>query len=357
MKILTYHILGIAISLFLLPVSYAHAATFLPITGDVASLREEVAGDVYAASKSVVIAAPVQGDIFAAGELVDISGNSSNSIFAAGSNLTITGNAADDVRVAGSIVSVSSNIEHDFFAAGSQVFVSNNADVHGDSFIAGEQVIIAGTLHGNLRVASSKLTIAKGAVIMGDVTTWGAAPTIEDGATVNGDVKTISPTTEEKKEPTNYMVRSFLVTIASSIVFALALLFGAPALVARSKAYITNSPGQSGVTGLVWMFGFVPAFVILLVSTVGIHVGIFIFLATLPLLWLTFGIMTIATGSIAYRLTMKNEGVAWHHCVIGAVLIALVSLLNVVGFIILTLAFLVSFGALLKASWDVMQGK
>jgi len=350
-------ILGIALIAIVLPISSVYGATFLPTSGEVASLRSETSGDVYTASKSIVITAPVEGDIFAAGENVDISGSSSASIFGVGQNVVITGEVMDDVRVAGETVSVGSTIAHDLFAAGSDVLVTKDSHVHGDVYIGGEHVTISGTIHGNLFVAGNSITVTNGGTVMGNITARGSAPVIEDGATVSGSVKTIA--SKETKEGTKdaFEFGAFLASLVSTAVFALALLFGAPVLVAKTKEDISATPLRSGLVGLLWLLVCIPVTLLLFASGVGIYLGLFIISVTLPLCFLAFGLMVIAAGSIVYRLVTKKEGVAWQNAVIGAVIVALLALLDFIGFILVSVAFLVALGALLKTLWTIIQGK
>ncbi|MDA1168791.1 MAG: polymer-forming cytoskeletal protein [bacterium] len=353
----SHKFIGISLYLLFFSVSPAHGATFLPISNEAASLRSEASGDVYAASKFVVIAAPVQGDIFAAGDGVDISGSSSASIFAVGRNLNITGDANDDVRIAGSIISVDSNIAHDLFALGSQIFISKDTQVHGDAYIAGENVTISGTVHGNVRATGSKITFTNDAVVMGDITVYGNAPTIEDNAKISGKVTTIAPQTDTKKVSRGIALRTLLTTIVSTAVLALALLYSAPILVAKSKDLVSQRPIQSAIIGLLWLLLCIPATILFLTTSIGIFIGLFVLTSTIPLLIIAFGFVIIATGSIIYRLMLKKDGVAWQHVLIGAAVVGLVAQLNVIGFLLITTAFLIALGAILNAFWSLIQGK
>lgn len=346
-----------AFSLFLFPLAAAHAATFLPASDEVTSLRGESRGDVYAANNSVVIAAPVAGDIFAVGNTIDISGSSEASIFAAGRTLSITGAVQDDLRAAGSIVSIGSNIAHDLFAAGSSVIITKDSHVHGDAYVAGETVTISGTVHGNVKSAANKVIVTSTAVIMGDITAHGNAPVIEEGATVSGKITTIAPRESSNTQQERFPLRILITSILSAGVLALLLLFAAPVLVARSKDIIMKNPVLAGLTGLVLLVLCMPVVLLLLISTIGVYAGLLIMALVIPLCFLAFGLMVIATGSLLYKTMAKQEGNIWYHAGIGALVVSLVSFLGFIGFILLLLAFLVAFGAVARALWNMVQGK
>jgi cytoskeletal protein CcmA (bactofilin family) len=347
----------IALFLIALPFGSSHAATFLPLSEEVASLRSETKGDVYAASNSVVITAPVEGDIFAVGDSVDISGSSGASIFALGRTLSLSGESKDDVRVAGNMISIGSQIAHDLFAAGSSIFISQDSHVHGDAYVAGESITISGTIHGNVRAAANKVTITKDAVLMGDLIVRGNAPIIEDGATVSGKVQTIAPSKSTDTRREGFSVGRFIASVLSAAVLALLLLFSAPALVTRSKEIIQKSPAQSGIIGLIWMVLCIPVTFLLLMSGIGVYVGIFFLTVTIPLAIIAFGLMVITTGSILYRLLTKKTSTILYDALIGALVVSLVAFLGPLGFVLICIAFLIALGAVLKALWSMIQGK
>lgn len=347
----------IALSLLLVPLTSINGATFLPPTDETSSVRSETKGDVYVANESIVIAAPVDGDIFAAGNNIDISGSSSASIFAVGKNLSITGEVKDDVRVAGESVSLGSTITHDLFAAGSSVLVMKDSHVLGDAYVAGETITISGTIHGDVRSASNRLVIASGATVMGNITSYGNSPIIEDGATVSGTISTVAPKGNTNVASRGFALKALILSIVSSAVFALMLMYAAPVLIEKSKTHIATSPLQSGVTGILWLLLFLPASILLMLSTMGVYIGILALTATFPLLLLGFGMMVVAVGSMIYPRVAKQPGTMWHHAFVGAIVLTLVSFLDIIGFILITLAFIISLGAVLKAFWNIMQGK
>lgn len=347
----------IAVFLVGLPIAATQGATFLPVSEEVASLRSEAKGDVYAASNSVVITAPVEGDIFAMGDSVDISGSSTASIFAIGRTLSLTGDTKDDVRVAGSIISIGSQIAHDLFAAGSSIFLTPDSRITGDVYVAGENITISGTVDGSIQAAANKLTITKDAKITGDVTVRGNAPIIEDGATLSGKVNTIAPQESPKVAKKGLLIGSLVTSVASAGVLALLLLFAAPALVAKVKNVITTSPAQSGVIGLLWLLLCLPVTLLLLISGVGAYAGILVLTLTFPVCILAFGLMVITTGSMTYKALAKKDGNMLYDALIGAAIVAAVGLLGPIGFIALSIGFLISFGAILKAFWTIIQGK
>lgn len=351
------YIAFIALLIFALPLAPLQAATFLPGSDEVTSLRSETKGDVYGASRSIVIPAAVDGDIFVAGENIDISGSVADSVFAAGQILSITGDVKDDVRVAGNTISIGSNIAHDLFAAGSSIVLAQDSHVRGDAYVAGETITISGTIDGSVRAAATKVTFASSAVVLGDITVYGNSPVIQEGAKVSGKVTTIAPDETNKRVQEAFSITGFITSLLCAAVLALLLLFAAPALVGKAKEFITKSPAQSGVTGLIWLMLCIPVTLLLLISGIGAYVGLLVLALTFPAMLLAFGLMVSATGSMAYRLVAKKDGTIWYDALIGALIVSLVAFLGPLGFILLSVAFLIALGAILKALWSMIQGK
>ncbi|HLC49783.1 MAG TPA: polymer-forming cytoskeletal protein, partial [Candidatus Andersenbacteria bacterium] len=226
-----------------------------------------------------------------------------------------------------------------------------------DVYIGGEHVTISGTIHGNLFVAGNSITVTNGGTVMGNITARGSAPVIEPGATVTGKVKTIGPNETEGRSTRAFELGAFIASVVSTAVFALALLFGAPVLVAKNKEAFMGTPLVSGFIGLLWLLACIPATLLLFASGIGIYLGLFIISVTLPLSFLAFGILVSVTGSVVYRLVTKKEGIAWQNTIIGAVIVALLALLGFIGFILVSVALLVALGALLTTLWTIIQGK
>ncbi len=335
-----------------LPLSPIFAATFLAPEGESASVRSEIAGDLYVASNTVIVAAPVRGDIFAAGDSVDISGSSDASIFAVGRSVTVSGSAKDDVRVAGSAVSLTSTIAHDVFAAGSTVFLGAESSIGGDAYITGSDITITGTILGTLRVAGERVTIAKTAVITGDVISYNNEPVVENGAIISGKITTIAPLFQEEKRGVRSFIGPLVTSAVSGALLALLILWTAPLLIKNMLSVATARPVYSALLGLITLLLFFPITIILAVTGIGFHVAGLMFTGALFSIMLGMGSSLILMGSFVMRLLDKKNVsgvITWQHAVVGAVVGTLISLLGWIGFLTLFIIFLIGLGATLKA--------
>ena len=349
----------VAFSLFAIPASIAHAATFLTPSGDVASVRSEVAGDLYTASQSVVIASPVKGDIFAAGDTLDISGSSDASIFAAGNNLSITGAAQDDVRVAGNRITIGSAIAHDLFAAGSVLFISPESTVGGEAYVAGEQITISGKINGDVRAAGERVLVTKDASISGKLTVYGNEPTIEEGATIAGGISTVAKSQYEKNErSTASRMQGFIASVATHFVLAMFFIIGTPALLKRGQHTFVTTPTKSGIIGLVWIILFIPVSVILLITQIGSFLGLFLLFGSALSLMIACSVSIITIGMFIHsKVTKKTEDTpTWQHALIGSLILSCLFLLGFLGFLIASVLFLIALGATGKTLSDLARG-
>lgn len=342
------YIVAIVAVLLTFPILHVSAATFLAPKGDSVSVRSEVAGDVYAANNAVVIAAPVHGDIFAAGESVDISGTSDSSIFALGRTLTVSGTAKDDVRVAGNTVSLTAATAHDVFAAGSTVFLGPQSSVGGDAYLGGSDITIAGTIQGTLRVAGERVTITKTAVIRGDVIAYQNKPIIEDGATISGKTTTIIPAATPGKPSQQNAMGQLVKSAASRALLAFALLWIAPMFMKSIKEQSHTSAMHSGLLGLATIILFIPLTLIIAITGIGLPVAMLVLISAMLLIVVGMGSATLLLGSYLTKLVAKKDSspsLSWQHAVVGGVAAALIMLAGGVGFLILSVIFLIALGA------------
>lgn len=364
MNILFFRTIILSALLTALPMSHAIAATFIVPQAELASLRSETSGDVYAASNSVVIAAPVHGDIFAGGDSVDISGKSGESVFAIGRSVVVSGTVGDDVRVLGRSISLTSNAAHDVFAAGSSIFLGPESSVGGDAYLTGGDITIAGTINGSLRVAGDHVTIAKTAVILGDITTYTNKPIIEEGAKIAGNVTTIvAPITHKQSDQRN-MAGLLVKSAVSRGLLALILLFIAPLFARAALEHATSSPARSGLLGLAIIVLFLPLVFILAITGIGIHTAALVFTGSLFFIVLGIGSSLLLLGLLAAKLLMKKDlpvakttpPITWKHALIGGVAATLISLAGWVGFLVLFVMFLIGLGATVKALKAIVYG-
>lgn len=356
MNTLVFRALILIGTLVVIPISHASAATFIAPKGESASVRSEVADDLYAASNAVVIAAPVHGDIFTAGDSVDISGSSDASVFAIGRDVTISGSVKDDVRVAGNSISITSDIAHDAFVGGSTIFIGPDSIIGKDAYIAGSEVVIAGNIRGDVRVASEHVTIAKTAIITGNLTTYQYSPVIEDGAKIMGKVTTTTAPIRDARVERGSAIGSLAKSATSRALFALLLVWIAPLFIQTTLSHAKATPGASGLIGLGMLIAILPLTLILAITGIGVHVAAFVFIAVILCMVLGAGVSTMFIGSFLMQLLGKKDSPLWHRAIIGSIAASIVDLLGGIGLLVLFVFFLIALGSASKTLKEKLYG-
>jgi hypothetical protein len=165
---------------------------------------------------------------------------------------------------------------------------------------------ISGTVEKDVVVINGDVVIRSGAVIGGDLVTQ-SAPTIEEGATIRGDQS--NPMTRFDFDfATGFAGRIawWIAFSVSVLVLGLLLLAFAPRLFPAVQQAATADLGSSIGWGLGLFFLLPIGAVLLLVTVVGIPLGVFTLLALAFLYTLGYVVATIGLGSRVMRSTQSR---------------------------------------------------
>ena len=174
-------------------------------------------GDLYAAGEAVRIDGRLNGDLVAASRRVRVDGQVDGDLFAATGTVDLRGAVGDSIRVFAQSLYVDAAIDGDLLAAVEELVVTRNARiagrvvaaasrveidgaVDGGVRLAGGEVVMRGTVHGDADVIADGLDLAPGARITGDLEYRGRTPlSAEAAARVEGAVR-YDPQTDETEE-------------------------------------------------------------------------------------------------------------------------------------------------------------
>jgi cytoskeletal protein CcmA (bactofilin family) len=185
---------------------------------------------------------------------------------------------------------------------------------------------VTGTVQQDVVVLNGDLVIRSGAEVGGDLVTQ-SAPTIEDGATVRGQRKSVA--TEFKIDEIGFGGR-FLWWVAYSVsvlILGLLLLVFAPQLFPSVREIARTRLGSSIGWGAGLFFLLPIASVLLLVTIVGLPLGIFLLLALAFIYTLGYTVATLAAGNMIMR-TSSSRFVVF---LVGWVVLRLVALIPFLG--------------------------
>lgn len=333
----------------------AGAATF--VSGEEAALSGDVVDDdLFIGGNGVVIDRNVDEDVFAGGQSVKVDANVGGDVYAGGNTVQIKGVIGDDVGAAGEVVEISAASVDDVYAAGNRIEISNETTVNGSVFAAGQTVTIAGTVKGNVRLAGGNMMIKSGAVIEGDLLTYGEKqPVIEEGAKVIGKtthkIKARQGTT--RRTSVGLWVSSVMAWFAAGVL----LVYLLPAFARRvTETAVKNSSKSMGL-GLLWMLLFIPTLVLLMIAMVGIPVAMMLIFLTVLLCLLAIVYATVTVGVWVMNRISKSENtdIKWQHVLLGVVIYKLVGLVPLVGWLLVLAVTLLALGALLISLWQRMR--
>jgi cytoskeletal protein CcmA (bactofilin family) len=299
------------------------------------TLRQPVAGDLFAAAGNVDTDASVGGDALLTGGKVRVSAGVAHSVFTAGGQVMINGQVGRNVRAAGGQVEFgpASRIAGNVSVAGGQV--SLRGAVLGHVHAAGGRVFIDGPVSGNVLAASGQVELGPNARIAGTLRyRSGGALRQDPAAQVQGGIQQMLPrwSSDDDSRPHHgrrgwhgwYAGAGWLWT-AGLVLIAALLLAALPGGFTRVSQTLQARPGMSVLLGFVLIVCLPIAALLFLVTLIGIPLGLLtiaLYLALLPLGYIS---AAIGLGDWALRRLRAEaaERLGWR---IGAAGLSLVAL-------------------------------
>lgn len=342
---------------------------------------ETIAENLYVAGGEVVVSADVAGDVVSAGGDVFFSGNILDDIVVAGGDLHLAGSVRGDVRAAAGRVSLSGQVGGDVLVTGGQLRLLPGATVGGNLVVAGGEVtiecsvqgdvrgaggniLINGEVAGPVRVRARSLVIGEQARLGGELAYWAPEEAvIHPSAEVSGPT-TFHPTAAVDQAwlaQAMFRIGVTFLTLAFLMMLATGL-FGVLIFPKPSQDLIRNTFQNFGV-GLLRgfaLFFVLPAGAFLVTLTI---VGLPLALIA-GLIHASFSIVAavyagIALGSLLWKTVTKQEEyeVTWKTVLVGIPIMALLSLVPLVGLLLSAAFFLTVFGVLYQGFWVAIRGR
>jgi hypothetical protein len=323
-----------------------------------------------AAGANVSIAADTTGDIFVAGAQVQVETMSAGRIHAAGASLQLKGRADQGAEAAGAVVLIDMVTVGGVRAAGASVTIGENSDIQQQLEVGGASVDIAGHIGGAVEIAAATANFA--ARTDASVTFRGGRLVLLPGARIGGDL--ILMATEEPVGLEGAVMGTVRRTDApawwgafspwaAGILFAAAvaigtILAGLVLALFGGRLFVTAvnqvrmRPGSSLLIGLVTCI-VIPVIAAILMATIaGITAG----LAVLFVLFVLaiFG-HAVAAAGIAGGIFVRSAGRigiarALGLLIVGAIIVALLSLIPWVGAWLVAIVLLLGIGALTRTA-------
>jgi len=344
---------------------------------------ETIQDDLYMAGATVSSAGTILGDGLFAGGNVLLSGPIAGDAAAGGGTVTVLADVSGDLRLAGGTVVIQSGVGEDLLVAGGQLTIAGPG-IGGEAVIAGGQVTITAPIAGKARIYAGEVFIDS--VIGGDVeihadkVTLGenavlggyfaySAPqeaTIADGAVIAGEtVYSEVKASGEKVDKAG--IAAFFAVLVGGLLLAkfFMLLLGALLLGFLLKRFakevVTRSaanPLNQLVRGGIWTIVLPVVSVFLLITVIGIPLGILGFLAFSGVMILANFAAAIVTGSVVHKWIAKpaEYEVNWKTIILGVVIYGIVlTFIPFIGWLAKLAILLIALGAMWSIKSEALK--
>jgi hypothetical protein len=369
------------ILLLLLTASFsqtAFAAEFLG--GEEISLPDNIADDVYAGGGMINIDKDIEGDLYVGGGQITINGNIKGDLVAAGGQITLNGKVEDDVRISGGSLVVNGNIGDDLVAACGQLNISPNSIIGGslvlgtgyanimgvineDILGGGGKIVLGGTVYRDVKIeVGENISLTKDARINGNLIYTSLTEANLDETQVGGFIEYNKQKVEEQDVGgrlqdffTRWNLIFQLMNYLSLILIALVVVLLVPAGVVGINKISKAHPWKSLGVGFVVLICSIAACIILLVTVIG-----------MPLAGILFGMLLISwcvakvyaaglIGSLLINPKKLSKPKLFGIIALGAFVLAVVEIVPFIGGLVVFLAVLLTFGALVMYKKDLYE--
>lgn len=304
---------------------------------------EKINENLYAAGESVSVGGAFDGISFVAGGILDVN---TDSLFGA---------------LAGQSIYFNGTIEKDLFIAGETLEIEGY--VKRDVYAAGQEVKITGIVDGNIYVFSEKIVISENAIVKGNIKFYGTE--LENKGTIEGKVTYYENTvtsglenieTKVINNPNKVTVKDKIISIGYSLlrylfVFML-ITFMFPKLLRHIKEKYSFNKAidylSTAGTGIISMFVFPIVAVLLLISNIGLSVGLIMAVMYIVIIYLTTIVSGYIFGNIISNKIVKKEANDYISGLLGITTIVILSYIPYIGTMISMISVLFGFGVVIK---------
>jgi cytoskeletal protein CcmA (bactofilin family) len=299
------------------------------------------------ANVKVVANETISGGLVAAGANVEVQGMVEGGLKAFGANVAISGDVQGEVKAFGANVVLAGRYQDKVMAGGSNVTLSGTFD--GDVEVVGARVTVARTalIKGNLIHATADLNLQQGSRIMGEVVQK-QAMVKKEGVEKWGrrGILALFP----------LGIFLWLISMASLIIVGVIinyLLF--PRKTAAIIDTISKSPWKSLWFGLIFLVVVPVAIIIAFITVVGVPAGIIAGLLYGIAIYISRIYIGVWVGRKILGYINKSMATAFFWpLVVGVIIIALISLIPVVGWLFRLFILFISLGALWTVMWKAI---
>ena len=323
------------------------------VGGGVARVEQPVAGDLFVAGGQVEIAASVGGDAVAIGGEVRVEAPVGQDLYAGGGRVSLASDVRHNARIAGGDLRISpqGRIDGNLTAAGGQVEIRGTVGGYLQS--AGGRVYLDGAVGGDVQATGGEVALGPNARVGGKLRYASGAQLVRDpAAQVIGGIERIGEDMPTLGGAGRWLLRVVCwVWTFGLMVLAAVLVLALPAFFARVTETARARPAVSLLLGFAALVCVPIAAVLLLITGVGIPLGILMLLAFAASLQVGFIAACVALGDTVLGWIKPGQPAtaSWRAgaAALSILLVALLSSVPVAGVLVALLVLLVGMGALL----------
>jgi cytoskeletal protein CcmA (bactofilin family) len=355
--------------LVLLSGGVVEAATVVR-TGETVSVTSEqrVEGNFYALGSSLSLSGPVEGDVVAAAGTVSVNAPVAHDVLVLGGTVGVNASVTEDVRIVAGDVTIKESVGGSVFVLGGRLSVLSTATIAGDILVVAGDVLIEGTVNGQVLGVAERIRV-DGAVAGIDVDT--VALTLGDRAVISGDV--LYTSAEEMvrapgAEVSGTVVRSDAVTESTDLSYRSAALAFLVSLFASLSLYLvarrplalyarqaTDNIAREAFIGFALLVTVPVAVVVLMVSVLGLFLGLIGLAVFLMTVILALPLMNIITGVLIGRTFQNTHEVNILLITLGALTVQVMLFVPIIGPILLFILFLATFGGVATGLYRLLR--
>jgi len=297
--------------------------------------------DLYSSAGSVTISGTVTRDASIAAGRARIDGTVEGSVMLGAGRADVPGTIGGSLRIAGGVVEVGGDVDGDLVVLGGRVTVPSGGSIGGDVILAGGIVnlqgdiagdirgiaistTIAGIVGGDVEIESSRVSVPGTARIAGDLRYLTAAnPSVSAAADIAGTTERVAQVPWESStggasRPFGPLLRTVWALIAGVVIIALA-----PRLADATGHSGRSVPRAMGV-GLIALIVIPVVTGILIVSTIGVPIGLIVLGLFVALLYLSqvFAGLAIGRFILPDRWNDGSRGFHFLAMTIGVIILA-----------------------------------
>ena len=332
------------------------------------SLHTSKQGNQYAGGSSVVIEKKVAGDLIAAGGSISVTQEVAKDAALAGGTIAVYAPVAEDLRAFGGDLSFGNEIGGELVAAGGKILLSERGHVSGSANLSGGQINIEGRIDGDLHVKGGQLlingriggdallqaeniTFGPTAVIEGDVHYASSHPPQRDpGAQIHGSIQSEALADEwELPESGKLLLMALPIFLFGQWLMGALLLLIWPTALRNAADIIRERPARALFMGLGVLLVVPPLAVLLMVTVLGIPLGLLLLLSYPIALSLAYLTVAYLLGMSVRRMLKQElkQSYAWQllTLVAGMIVLGVVSFIPLLNFLLLLVVLSMGLGA------------